>query len=429
MIKVNGCNRGCGVLALLLVVMLSVMLVSCASSTGKKESVLDEYEVFSVDPEQPDEEDIAESAEIDETGWLSALGDIRGLNVKSYQLRGEGPDGARFDWIEVTGTKVALSDVRRGQWTLYARAIGENGEILATGQLDTFLSDSSPMGALYLDSEVGQGNARCSFAWNTFQVLYPTIEIYVKKGNGDYIPRDPSEISMGDGVAVWNAHDLGAGSYIVRAILKDEGEIVAGVAAAMRIIDTKLSVGDVRFIVGKLSTIYGISLNNSPVDTIRGILELDGHSVLFVSESTGLRYDWFLNGEYVKDNNNEALDIAERGLGKGFYRVDCIIQDSNETSINSASLLLYVDGETIRVVTEEEADGAKDSAPDGYSEIVTHSEEMPEADAAPETGEQEPAADPEGQEIETDAENVVEEEVVVLVPEDDEPVYFVYGEE
>ena len=374
-----------GIVVLLIAAVLSLTLASCASPA--KKNVLEGYEHISLEPET--EEEIIQEEEVqsepieDESNWLSALGDIKGLDIKSYQLRGEGPDGASFDWIEVTTTKVALSDVRRGQWTLYARAIGENGEILATGQLETFLSDSSPMGAVYLDSEAGQGNARCAFVWNTFQVLFPTIEIYVKKGSGEYIPRDSSEISIGNGVAVWNGHDLGAGSYVVRAILKDEGEIVAGVAAAMRILDGKLSVGDVRFIVGKLSTIYGISLNNSPVATIRGDLDLDEETgiVKYTSDSENLRHDWFLNGDYMVDSNGSSVDIAAMGLEKGFYRIDCIVQDANETSINSDSILVYADGAKVKVVTEDEADGAKGDVPTGYNEIVTNSESLADPDS------------------------------------------------
>jgi hypothetical protein len=350
-----------------------LVLASCASA---KKPVSD-TQVISVEPvvEETPEEVVEEEVDLGDGNWLSALGSINGLDIKSYKLRGEGPDGASFDWIEVTGTKVALSDVRRGQWTLYAQAIGENGDILASGKLETFLSNSSPTGALYMDSEVGEGDVRCSFAWNTFQVLYPSIEIYVKKNDGEYVARDASEISIGDGVAVWNAKDVGAGSYVVRALLKDEGEVVAGVAAAMRIIDGKQSVGDVRFTVGKLSAIYGISLENTPTVTVKGNLELgENGNVSFVSDFTDLRYDWFLNGEYVEGENSDTLNIFQTSEDRGFFRLDCIVQNSNNTSINSASILVYSDGNVARVVTVEEAEAMKGDKPENYEEIETNSE-------------------------------------------------------
>lgn len=422
----------------LVCLLVALTFVSCATGANEEK----EMQVISVEPEV--EQEVQEVEDLGESNWLSALGDIQGLDIKSYRLRGEGPDGAKFDWIDVTGTKVALSDVRRGQWTLYAEAIGENGDILATGKLETFLSNSSPMGALVMDPEVGSGSARCSFAWNTFQVLYPTIEIYVKKGDGEYVPRDVSEISIGDGVAVWNAKDIGAGSYIVRAVLKDEGEVVAGVAAAMRILDGKQSVGDVRFTVGKLSAIYGISLENTPTTTVRGTLELTSvGDVKYVSEEEDLRFDWFLNGEYVPENNSDTLVLLENVEGKGFYRVDCVVQNSNLTSINSDSFLVYCDGITARLVTVEEAEGIKEDSPSGYEEIKTDSEltvNRPVIDeevqktideaikAEPSETEVVEEAVEESEPVE-EAETEIETEPAVEVTEeeDEEPIYYVIG--
>lgn len=413
----------------LVCLLVALTFVSCATGTKNEK----EMQVISVEPDVVQEDQAVE--DLGESNWLSALGDIHGLDIKSYRLRGEGPDGAKFDWIDVTGTKVALSDIRRGQWTLYAEAIGENGDILATGKLETFLSNSSPMGALVMDPEVGSGSARCSFAWNTFQVLYPTIEIYVKKGDGDYIPRDISEISIGDGVAVWNAKDIGAGSYIVRAVLKDEGEVVAGVAAAMRILDGKQSVGDVRFTVGKLSAIYGISLENTPTTTVRGTLELaENGDVKYVSDEDGLRFDWFLNGEYVTENNSNTLNILQNAEGKGFYRVDCVVQNSNLTSINSASFLVYCDGVSTRLVSVEEAEGIKEDKPSGYEEITTDSEltvERPVIDEAvqkviDQAIKEEPVVET-PVEPEPVVEEVVEEVVEPEPVEDEDPIYYVYG--
>jgi hypothetical protein len=411
------------VLVLMLLVCFLLSFVSCASPKANK----DELQVISVEPETSEPEPAEELAEEeDESNWLSALGDIKGLDIKSYRLRGEGPDGASFDWVEVTNTKVALSDIRRGQWTLYAQAIGENGEILATGTLETFLSNSSPLGTLVMDSEVGEGDVRCAFAWNTFQVLYPSIEIYVKKGDGEYIPRDSSEISIGDGVATWRAEDLGAGSYVVRAILKDEGEIVAGVAAAMRIIDGKQSVGDVRFTVGKLSTIYGISFENTPTVTVRGNLELkENGDVTYVSDFTDLKYDWFLNGEYINRENSETLNVFQVSSERGFFRFDCIVQNNNSTSINSSSILVYSDGNTARVVTVEEAESMKGDTPANYEEIQTNSEASVEREEAIEELSVALEETPVEEAVEEVVAPVVEE--VIEEPVEEEPIYYVTG--
>jgi hypothetical protein len=363
------------VLVLMLLVCFLLSFVSCASSQID-ENLESELSAISVEPAEEIVEETIETEEENKSNWLSALGDIKGLDIKSYRLRGEGPDGAAFDWIEVTNTRVALSDVRRGQWTLYAEAIGENGDVLATGKLETFLSNSSPFGTLVLNSEEGQGDVRCAFSWSTFQVISPSIEIYTKKGDGEYVPRDSSEIIVGDGVAVWKTEDLDAGSYIVRAILKDEGEAVAGIAAAMRVIDNKQSVGDIRFSVGKLASSYSITFENAPAPTIKGDLYLqENGDVTFVSEFAGLKFDWFVNGEYVKRENSGTLNIFQFSSEKGIYRFDCIVQNANNTSINTASLLVYSDGYAAKVVTAEEAETMREDAPANYEEIQTNSED------------------------------------------------------
>ena len=276
-------------LIIFLIALMSVgSLVSCATGKGAGEvedKSADGVEVISVEQVMADEAAAeAEEADSDPTNWLSAFGSIKGLNVKGYRLRGEGPDGASFDWVDLKSTKVALSDIRRGEWTLYAEAIGENGDVVATGSLTTFLSDATPLGTLFLSEAVGNGDVSCVFEWTPTQVLYPNIEIYVKTADGEFVARDKSEIKISaDGEAVWTVKDMPAGTYVVRAILKDENEIVSGVAAALRVIDGKKSVGTCQFVVGKLSTVFGIDLQNIPLDTVNGTLSIADNTLSFDS--------------------------------------------------------------------------------------------------------------------------------------------------
>ena len=371
---------------LLIVLLISAVMMSCTSTrTGKKAAAdtakIDtvgtveteaEIEVISVEPEVPVEEPApVEEEESDPSNWLSALGSIKGLNVKSYRLRGVGPDGAYFDWIEVKGPKIALSDIRRGEWTLYAEAIGEDGTVVATGTLTTFLSDSTPLGTLFLSEEVGEGDVSCNFTWNTKQVLYPSIEIYMKKVDGNFVAREKSEIRIiENGSAKWSVKDVPAGTYVVRAILKDEGEVVSGVAAALRVVNGKESVGNCTFTIGRLSTVYGIALEDSPIDTVEGTITLHNGIMTFNSDVENVVYTWFRDGEVMNGFTEQTIDIEALGLKKGFYRFDCIAcNEAGETSINTVSAFIYVDGDIALAVTEEDADGHSGDAPDGFTKI------------------------------------------------------------
>ncbi len=366
-----------------LVVMMSVgSLVSCASGKGVTEAdtkTADGVEVISVEQVMADEAAAAaEESDSNPTNWLSAFGSIKGLNVKGYRLRGEGPDGASFDWVDLKSTKVALSDIRRGEWTLYAEAIGENGDVVATGSLKTFLSDATPLGTLFLSEAVGNGDVSCVFEWTPTQVLYPNIEIYVKTADGEFVARDKSEIKITEnGEAVWTVKDMPAGTYVVRAILKDENEIVSGVAAALRVIDGKKSVGTCQFVVGKLSTVFGIDLQNIPLDTVNGSLSIEDNTLSFNSDKENLIYAWFLDGDLLASCREKTVNVSELALGRGYYRIDCIASDAaGFTSLNTMSMYIYSDGNgAYKEVTAEEADSNMGDVPVGYTEIETHKPE------------------------------------------------------
>lgn len=376
-----------GFIAFLLVLAFVAGLTSCATSkTTTKENitpVISEKQVVeTVSVEQPvtetettTENAVTEEAE-EESNWLSAIGKIKGLNVKSYRLRGVGPDGAFFDWIDVKSPKVALSDIRRGEWTLFAEALAEDGTVLATGSLKTFLSESTPLGTLLLSDEVGSGSIKCNLSWNTSQVLYPSIEIYIKTHDGEFVARDKSEIEITEnGKAVWTASNVPSGSYIARIILKDEGQVVSGIAAALRVVENKESLGNCQFVVGKLSTVFGIDLQNSPLDTVEGDITLANGILTFESPLTNLEYTWFIDGSALIDLNTQSLDIATLNLPKGYYRFDCIAnQENGFSSINTNTVYVYVDGASVICVTPEEADSQKGDVPNGYFEVLTDPE-------------------------------------------------------
>lgn len=374
-------------IAFLLVLAFVAGLTSCATSkTTTKENitpVISEKQVVeTVSVEQPvtetetiTENAVTEEAE-EESNWLSAIGKIKGLNVKSYRLRGVGPDGAFFDWIDVKSPKVALSDIRRGEWTLFAEALAEDGTVLATGSLKTFLSESTPLGTLLLSDEVGSGSIKCNLSWNTSQVLYPSIEIYIKTHDGEFVARDKSEIEITEnGKAVWTASNVPSGSYIARIILKDEGQVVSGIAAALRVVENKESLGNCQFVIGKLSTVFGIDLQNSPLDTVEGDITLANGILTFESPLTNLEYTWFIDGTALIDLNTQSLDIATLNLPKGYYRFDCIAsQENGFSSINTNTVYVYVDGASVICVTPEEADSQKGDVPNGYFEVLTDPE-------------------------------------------------------
>ena len=241
---------------ILIAALMAVLLASCASV---EEAV----------PESPVLADTDERA-------VDGLFDISGLDVTSYRIRGEGPDGAWFDWVESDTPKIALADVRRGLWTIYAQGLNRYGEPVIQGKLETFLSENSPVDNLIFDEQYGTGDVRSALAWNPAQVMHPAIDVYLRADDGEYMPRPSDEVTIGQGTAIWAAENIPSGSYIARFVLKDGSTPVSGAAAAVRIIDDSTSIGQVRLTIGDLSHVYGIELSNMPADTLIGHLELTG---------------------------------------------------------------------------------------------------------------------------------------------------------
>lgn len=350
-------------ISVLLVLLL--LLASCGTKPVKQDAV---------DPVNP-----VEGVRAVDEETVNGLFNVNGIDVKSYRIRGEGPDGAYFDWIPVTSSRVALSDIRRGQWTIYAEGLDANGNVIVTGKIETFLSENTPVDNLVLKTGEGKGDVRCDVRWNTSQVKNASMEVFVKPLDGDYVYRLPSELSyVENGHMIWSAQNLASGSYVARFILKDGSTVVSGAAAALRVVQDKISVGDVKMTVGDLSTVYGITIENLPEKTIDGKLVLNDGIAVFETDmdKDKLTYVWFVDGNEAAQESG-SLDLYALSLNKGYHRVDVVVMSSSETSINSCSLVVYVNPEQSKTAAsgqEQPAAGEKEEIP----AIVQQTSPVPE---------------------------------------------------
>lgn len=251
--------------------------------------------------------------ELEAEAYADVLFGESDFNVVRMRIRGEGPDGAHFDWIDMESDHIVLtSGIRRGEWTLVVQGLDEQNKVVAVGTMTTFLSENSPVANIILKPTDGSGDISARITWNPAQVRSGKIEIYMQDAEGGIlIPRPSSEITMGAGNALWEAKDVPTGSYIIRVILRD-GDFSVGMAAALRVYDGKLSTGVIPLNIGDISTAYGIT---AVVPNINGNLVVDGSSVTF----TGSGHDdicWYLDGELLGSAQSVLLDdlpITESG--------------------------------------------------------------------------------------------------------------------
>ena len=81
-----------------------------------------------------------------------------------YRIRGEGPDGTAFGWKEINSQYIVLTDLRIGQWTLYAEKLDPKGNKVATGEVTAFITDSSDPTEIPFTSG-GYGDVICNITW------------------------------------------------------------------------------------------------------------------------------------------------------------------------------------------------------------------------------------------------------------------------
>lgn len=332
------------VLTALMVLMAALSLASC-SSTGEAAAPVDAVDGATTAVATTD----AQASADDQMRAIFGISD-EDVDVATYRIRGEGADGASFDWVEVTEPRVAIAGVRRGEWTIYAQALNEDGDVIVSGRLDTFLSSDAPTDNLVFEEVDGVGDVRTEITWNTSQVQDPSIEVYVKKDGGQFVPRDPAEVTFGeDGTAVWQATGLDAGSYVARFVFKDAGTVVGGSAAALRVISGYTSVGSVSMTVGDMTSEYSISLDNTPADVTLGTLHHDD-GVLFFAPADGgdgYSYEWYVDGEPVDGVTSQTLDLETLGLADGVYRVDVVVDNGSYGSMNSYSLVVLLEAQSV----------------------------------------------------------------------------------
>ena len=291
---------GCFILVLALIFALS----SCASTSARGKSSRGSKDVVEVEEQK---------VELEAQAYADALFGEDDFNVVRTRIRGEGPDGAYFDWIEMESNHIVLtSGIRRGEWTLIVQGLDENNDVVAVGTMTTFLSENSPVANVILRPTEGSGNISARITWNPAQVHAAKIEIYMQDAQGGtLIPRPASEITLGSGNALWEATNIPTGSYIIRVILRD-GDYSVGMAAALRVYDGKLSTGVIPLNIGDISTAYGIT---AVIPNINGNLVVDGSSVTFI----GSGHDdicWYLDGELLGSAQSVILDdlpITENG--------------------------------------------------------------------------------------------------------------------
>lgn len=261
----------------------------------------------------------------------------------TYRIRGEGPDGAFFGWRDVDSKYIALTEIRRGEWTLYAEKLDADGNTIATGSVNTFVSEEKPVADIAFTSD-GVGDVNCDLSWNLTQCRNPNVKVFLQDNTGNWFPRPEAEVTIGEDrcSGVWNANGVDAGSYTARFVLYDGETEIAGAASALRVVDGYVSLGDVEFAVGYCEVPFGVRVGEEPVFAPSGTIAVENGCAIYRNPDGSVQeVEWYINGDSVSTGFALSLDTT---LNKDVYRLDAVAEGDNVKSSASATVIVHTDG-------------------------------------------------------------------------------------
>lgn len=315
---------------------------------------------------------VSDEVPMKSSGWISAdgqnIGNLSSLKVAKYMIRGEGPNGTQLPWTEINSDRLVLSNVERGEWKLFVEALNDSGDIIARGSIETFLSNDAPLTTISISEPEGYGAVDAVFIWSSSQVKNAKVRIFVKQYDGEFYERPAKEISVTKNQARWISRDIPSGNYVLKAELYDTEGIIGGCAVALRILNERISVGEIPIQIQKLPDKHGIKIEGSPAKKVEGYLNcnLETRKMAFVSTNfneSELVYDWYVDGQEIPGMKNaKTIDFSKLITKIGYHEIVCIpAKKGNYSSISTYDMMIgyngtdygYMYGTGIPVITEK----------------------------------------------------------------------------
>ena len=287
------------------------------------------------------------------------------LDVTKYTITGSGPNGKTFT-KSTDSSSVSIEGLVIGQWTVNVKGLNREGTELVSGSSTFNLTASSGPQTVVLNTLVGTGTFSFVLDWSLCDVLNPEMEVYLTGPDMDS-DEVPLFVEMNTGSRRATVSEtLAAGSYKVRAILKDGGQQVAGLVEAVRISNGTSTSGTHTFHFSELGPTVLTYFTDATGTPIKGTLSMAGNPDTFLDgteytcvfgftepdkvDTDGLSIDWYYDGNKV----GGPTPISRTGstitvtAANGVHRVDAVVYNKLRGSTGSAAYTFTVvpDGQT-----------------------------------------------------------------------------------
>jgi len=281
------------------------------------------------------------------------------LDVTKYTITGSGPNGKTFT-KSTDSSSVSIEGLVIGQWTVNVKGLNREGTELVSGSATFNLTASSGPQTVVLNTLVGTGTFSFVLDWSLCEVLNPKMEVYLTGPDMDS-EEVPLFVEMNAGARRATVSEtLAAGSYKVRAILKDGGQQVAGLVEAVRISNGTSTSGTHTFHFSELGPTVMTYFTDATGTPIRGTLSMADNPETFLDggeytcvfgftepdkvDTDGLSIDWYCDGNKVGD----TMPISRTGstvtitASNGVHRVDAVVYNKLRGSTGSAAYTFTV---------------------------------------------------------------------------------------
>lgn len=281
------------------------------------------------------------------------------LDVTKYTITGSGPNGKTFT-KSTDDSSVSIEGLVIGTWSVSVKGLNREGTELVSGSSTFNLTATSGPQTVVLNTLVGTGTFSFVLDWSLCDVLNPGMEVFL---TGPDMESDEVELLVEMNVGAKRAtvsETLAAGSYKVRAILKDGGQQVAGLVEAVRISNGTSTTGTHTFHFSELGPTVLTYFTDATGTPIKGTLAASGNPETFVADqpytfvfsfteadkvdTDGLSIEWYFDGNQIGDcvpitRTGSTVEITPT---HGVHRVDAVVYNKLRGSTGSAAYTFTV---------------------------------------------------------------------------------------
>ncbi|MFP4067362.1 MAG: hypothetical protein ACLFS5_07645 [Spirochaetaceae bacterium] len=266
------------------------------------------------------------------------------MDVVSFRLLGDGPDGNELDEGLTEGT-TRFDGLESGEWSFEVIGFNESGTDIAVGSAQTeVVAGETASVSITVEPYDGPGTLSVSITWPAEDVTDPALE-------GELTSSDGTNAGMsaditGEGTAAIAHGEVSAGYHTLSVQLLDGDTVVAGAAETVRIAQDAETSGTVAFSdvnppTGDVEIIVDPELDEPLPVTIEGGAEelAMGESMTVAADTSNadgaeVSYTWYVNGAYVSQG---AETTVGADLEPGSYRLDVVAFTEDGSRSGSAS--------------------------------------------------------------------------------------------